>query len=91
MEKVILLPRVRDKLESLAGLLFNKGYFAMQKNAFAYVDAIYNFIYTISQRQRSATNNRRYGDWFCRYSQTRKRHGTLHLIQMGRIGWCEIS
>ncbi len=77
MEEVILLPAARDKLENLAGILFNQNYFAIEKNALNYVDAIYDFIYSIPQRQRYATNNHRYGAWFCRYKPNR--HTTWYI------------
>jgi hypothetical protein len=77
MESVVLQTKVRDKIEQLTALLFEKGYFALEKNALAYTDAIYNFIYTIPQRQRSATNYKQYGEWFCRYKPNK--HTTWYI------------
>ena len=67
MEKVVLLPHVRDEIERLTGILFEKDYFSYPENAIAYTDAIYDFIFNIPHHKRYATKNSRFGSWYCRF------------------------
>jgi hypothetical protein len=78
MAEIVLLPEVTHKLDSLAGLLFDKGYFAIMDNAFAYVDAVYDFIYTIANQQHYPTAHPKYGAWYSAFRANK--HTTWYII-----------
>ncbi len=66
-QKVKIAPFVNEKLNKLITTLFEKEYFSFIENAYAYIDEIYNFIYTIPDIKKYRTRNKNQGEWYCRF------------------------
>ena len=71
MEKIILLPEVIEKLNELINTLYKKEYFSFIENSFNYVEAIYDFIYTIPTLPYKETANNKFGGYYCSYKANR--------------------
>jgi hypothetical protein len=66
-QEVIILPELDDALFELVELFYGNAYFGFLDSATAYVDDIYNFIYTIPSLAKKQTHNNRYGNFYCSY------------------------
>jgi hypothetical protein len=72
MEQVIILPYVKDVLNDLVKILYNKEYFGFNESAIDYVDTIIDFINTIPTLKYKPTRNTRYGAFYCKYKHNSK-------------------
>jgi len=70
-EKIILAAELISKLNNLVDILFYKEYFDFIDSAKAYVDNIYDFIYTIPTLTRKRTKNKKHGAFYCSYKPNR--------------------
>jgi hypothetical protein len=73
MEKIILSPILKNKLDYLPQILFDKSYFGFMESAEEYVNRIYNFIDTIPFQLKHKTSNNQYGEYYARLEVKNKR------------------
>jgi hypothetical protein len=72
MAEVILLLNVRDRLEDLIKILYDKEYFGFLNSSIEYVDYLYDFIYTIPVQKFRKTKNPIQGQYYCKYRHNRQ-------------------
>ena len=65
--QIIVEPLVQQKLSDLLQALLDKGYFATEDSATAYVRDIRSFIGSIPKRTFRKTKNNRYGEYYVIY------------------------
>lgn len=70
--QVIVEFHVQQKLKNLVTILYDEGYFGLHENALAYVNAIYDFIYTVPKRTLRMTSNIESGTYYCHYKPNRR-------------------
>ena len=73
MEEIVLSPILKNKIDNLPQILFDKSYFGFIKSAEEYVNRIYNFINTIPLQPKYKTCNSKYGEYFARLEVKNKR------------------
>ena len=66
-KKIKLTDPLINKLNSLVDILYYKEYFGFRDSAKDYVNAIYDFIYTIPTLKHRQTKNKKHGGYYCRY------------------------
>lgn len=71
MAEVIISAFTRKKIDSLIDVLIDDGYFVEVENAYAYVNAIYQFAETIPTQQHYSTKSPQFGKWYYRYKANR--------------------
>jgi hypothetical protein len=78
MATIVVLPEVYDALHELVKVLHQNGYFGFEDSAIAYVDAIYDFIYTIPGQPKRLTLQNKFGRFYCRFSPNK--HTSYYII-----------
>ncbi len=69
--KISIDPLPDQKLKNLIDILLEEGYFAVEANAFNYVQGIYDFIDTIPRQVPGKLKNAG-GDYCCQYKPNRQ-------------------
>ena len=69
---VIIEPLVTQKQVALIKALLSKGYFATEAAAFAYADAISDFINTLPRQTARKTKDSSYGNYYASYKANRR-------------------
>jgi hypothetical protein len=69
--QIVVKPLVTKKQAELVRALIRKGYFASETAAFAYADAISNFIQTISKQTIHKTKDTSFGQYYATYKANR--------------------
>ncbi|MCZ2225051.1 MAG: hypothetical protein LC122_15620 [Chitinophagales bacterium] len=77
MEKVIILPAVRRKLDELIEVLVKEQYFSYLYLAEKYVHNIYDFMNTLPQQKVKPTLIKTYGAYYCQYKPNK--HTTWYI------------
>jgi hypothetical protein len=69
---VIVERTVWRKLDNLVTSLHSKKYFGTKVLSTNYVNQIIGFIYSIPDKRRYPTKNKKYGVWYCRFKPNRR-------------------
>jgi len=78
MARVVVLPEVYEALHELVKVLYQNGYFGFEDSAIAYVDAIYDFMYSIPQQPKRLTIETHLGQYYCRFSPNK--HTSYYIL-----------
>lgn len=71
MGKVVFSPGIIDQLNELVFILYKEEYFSYRESAHIYVEKIKEFALSIPNQIAHRTNNKKYGEWYCRYTYSR--------------------
>jgi len=74
MAEIILTPDAEATLQNLIEVLYKKEYFGFRESCRDYAAQIYDFCATLPQQRHRKTINNKHGEWYCRYSHSRRTH-----------------
>jgi hypothetical protein len=75
--QIIIEPQVKEKLNALVRTLLQEGYYATEAAAYAYAQAIIDFIFTLPRRTARKTKDKRHGEFYATYKANR--HTTWYV------------